>query len=44
MPKAQYKELLATQKFQFKKVSAHTSHDNQKRGEKKLRKEKNKVK
>ena len=29
MPKAQYKELLATCKCQFKKVSAHTSHDHQ---------------
>ena len=29
MPKAQYKELLATRKFQFKKFSAHTSHDHQ---------------
>ena len=26
MPKAQYKELLATGKFKFKKVSAHTNH------------------
>ena len=29
MLKAQYKELLATCKFKFKKVSAHTSHDHQ---------------
>ena len=29
MPKAQYKELLATGKFKFKKVSAHTNHDHQ---------------
>ena len=29
MPKAHYKELLATCKFQFKKISAHTSHDHQ---------------
>ena len=27
--KAQYKELLITYKFKFKKVSAHTSHDHQ---------------
>ena len=27
MPKAQYKELLATGKFKFKKVSAHTSQN-----------------
>ena len=29
MPKAQYKQLLATCKFKFKKFSAHTSHDHQ---------------
>ena len=29
MPNAQYKELLDTCKFKFKKVSAHTSHDHQ---------------
>ena len=29
MLKAQYKELLATCKFKFKKVSAHTNHDHQ---------------
>ena len=29
MPKVQYKELLATCKFKFKKVSAHTNHDHQ---------------